>query len=794
MNTTETRNKIELNKWKNEAGPRQTKDVQKALNKVLRAGGETLYKRTSPTDGKSYESIETLMFGEGSPAEQDQKARRTVLANQIHGKHSGTITRANCRDIIADCQKAFVLLEAMRPVVDERKTPEQVGRERIERKAAQVLREAEQAEKAQVKAEQAEDCKQAFPYLERQADSEKTGWALGAANLRRELKRAFPTIKFTVKSESYSMGCSIRAGWTDGPTGKAVEAITDKYQYGNYDYYTDCAGIKDNTVHSDTFGGAKHVFAERTVSEDLREAVRVAVEANTGGNPEDWETGEAIRRETNRALSATDLTGKGEFKGVEFNDGTGPTYTLIFETVPTPEKPKKPENVRSAGGNTSSEGHTIEEHTHTRRGFQMFIVVLSGRADSDTFNALREQAKEAGGWYSRAWQDTPAGFAFKEQAKAEAFAAGLGGSEPEPAGGASAPRESGLKGNGNASGYYPALIAKAERLRATAERLAGQIETKRAPMTQNPTPKRTLQHRHNLIDADHLERVQRALLTIADQVEGGTFSGKVPTKGDLMRYLGHRVDCSGGYYSATDTGEYSNTTPEAVEIQTLLETVETPEQEAEEAKRKRASLIVDKQMSLVGCKIPGFFVTPPAVVERIMFEAEISEGETVLEPSAGTGNLADAAREAGGVVTCVEIRPALVEILKLKDYPTANADFLEWCKCCQYDDSGKVENDKEGFPVLLPLYDKIVMNPPFEKGQDINHIMTAFDFNLRAGGRLVAIMGEGAFFRLDSQAVGFRDWLESVGGRSQKLPEGSFKAGGEITQTGTATRIVVINK
>ncbi|CAK0749225.1 hypothetical protein CCP3SC1AL1_1690001 [Gammaproteobacteria bacterium] len=209
-------------------------------------------------------------------------------------------------------------------------------------------------------------------------------------------------------------------------------------------------------------------------------------------------------------------------------------------------------------------------------------------------------------------------------------------------------------------------------------------------------------------------------------------------------------------------------------LQALI-AAQTPEQAEEAEKRKRAQLIKDKELNLVGCRIPGFFPTPPAVISLMLEEANIQPGDQILEPSAGTGNLADAARDAGGEVVCVECQYSLAEILELKGHNTRRADFL-------------TENF---WP--LPGFDKILMNPPFEKGQDAEHVRRAFGF-LKPGGRLVAIMSEGTFFRSDSQAEEFRAWLRDVEGRSERLPEGSFKNTGEVSQTGTAARIVVISK
>ena len=83
------------------------------------------------------------------------------------------------------------------------------------------------------------------------------------------------------------------------------------------------------------------------------------------------------------------------------------------------------------------------------------------------------------------------------------------------------------------------------------------------------------------------------------------------------------------------------------------------------------------------------------------------------------------------------------------------------------------------------------MNPPFENGQDMDHVQHAFRL-LKEGGRVVAIMSEGPFFRSDTKADSFRKWLAEVEGQSEKLPEGSFKD--SFRSTGVNTRLVVIDK
>ena len=178
------------------------------------------------------------------------------------------------------------------------------------------------------------------------------------------------------------------------------------------------------------------------------------------------------------------------------------------------------------------------------------------------------------------------------------------------------------------------------------------------------------------------------------------------------------------------------------------------------------------ERALVGVKIEGFFPTPVALAERMAEEADIKDGMSVLEPSAGSGRIADAVSkvmgDAAANLTMIEQSSQLRDILKLKGYPVAeDTDFLEH----------KGE------------YDRIVMNPPFENGQDIDHVRHAYDL-LKPGGRIVAIMSPGPFFRSDKKAVAFREWFDAIGGQVEALPEGTFKESG----TSVSSRLAIIDK
>lgn len=188
-------------------------------------------------------------------------------------------------------------------------------------------------------------------------------------------------------------------------------------------------------------------------------------------------------------------------------------------------------------------------------------------------------------------------------------------------------------------------------------------------------------------------------------------------------------------------------------------------------KRAKADPVKAMERELVGMKIEGFFPTPPAIIERMLEEAGDLEGKRLLEPSAGKGDIVDAAQRAGATVDAIEQHYSLRNILEAKGANMIGRDFMD------------VEP--------TPEYDVVAMNPPFENGQDAEHVMRAFQF-LKPGGKLVAITGEGIFFRSDAKAREFRDWLDSVGGTSESLPEGSFKSA--FRPTGVNTRMVVIEK
>jgi len=189
---------------------------------------------------------------------------------------------------------------------------------------------------------------------------------------------------------------------------------------------------------------------------------------------------------------------------------------------------------------------------------------------------------------------------------------------------------------------------------------------------------------------------------------------------------------------------------------------------------KQADPVKQAERALVGQKVGvDFFPTPKTLAAKMAEMADIKPGMTVLEPSAGNGNLADAAREAGATVDAVEISGTLRDVLTAKGHNIAAHDFESF------------EPDKR--------YDAVIMNPPFSDRKDAAHIMRAYDM-LKPGGKLVAIAGEGVFFGSDQKAHAFRDWLEERGAEVEKLPENTFKDKDLAATTGANARLLVVEK
>lgn len=165
----------------------------------------------------------------------------------------------------------------------------------------------------------------------------------------------------------------------------------------------------------------------------------------------------------------------------------------------------------------------------------------------------------------------------------------------------------------------------------------------------------------------------------------------------------------------------------------------------------------------------GFYPTPDKAAEAVIEKAMLrhrndSQRLTVLEPSAGTGNLAKRAAAAGAIVRCVEYQPELAAQLTRSGLydRVACGDFL------------KVPP--------LPFFDRVIMNPPFDLERDIDHVMHALGF-LKPDGVLVAVMSAGTEFRETRKSTAFRALMEKMKAQWTDLPPGSFASVGTYVNT-----------
>lgn len=153
-------------------------------------------------------------------------------------------------------------------------------------------------------------------------------------------------------------------------------------------------------------------------------------------------------------------------------------------------------------------------------------------------------------------------------------------------------------------------------------------------------------------------------------------------------------------------------------------------------------------------KVFQAFYTPEDVADEMAIWAQV-EGHDVLEPSAGHGALAEACLKFGAAsVDCIELDEASALVLKGKGFLVIGSDFLSY----------------KG-----PAYERIVMNPPFTRDQDVKHVEQALRF-LAPRGILVAIMAG------NTTRSSFTRLTQGRNVEIRELADGSFKSSGTMVR------------
>ena len=166
-----------------------------------------------------------------------------------------------------------------------------------------------------------------------------------------------------------------------------------------------------------------------------------------------------------------------------------------------------------------------------------------------------------------------------------------------------------------------------------------------------------------------------------------------------------------------------------------------------------------------------YYPSPVIVAQQLFHDVYFNDGDKMLEPSCGCGRIIDAAIEIINsknrrgwnspvpkvTIHGIEYDRSRVNKARAKGYHVAEANFLE------------IDPD--------PIYDKIIMNPPFYGKHYLKHIIHALKF-LKPGGVLISILPATAHYDHKKLPEGY-SWRD--------LPVGSFAESGVRVPTGYAT-------
>lgn len=154
-----------------------------------------------------------------------------------------------------------------------------------------------------------------------------------------------------------------------------------------------------------------------------------------------------------------------------------------------------------------------------------------------------------------------------------------------------------------------------------------------------------------------------------------------------------------------------------------------------------------------------FCPTPEELVNKMLDGVNLNYVKTVLEPSAGKGNiiqgLKNHARYQNLDIDCIEINKDLRNCLKGAGYRVVGDDFLTY--------------------TTMKQYDLIVMNPPFSNGDA--HLMKALKMQQRHGGAVIALVNaetiRNPYTNLRKELV---QLIENAGGTAEYIEHAFLEA------------------
>lgn len=557
--------------------------------------------------------------------------------------------------------------------------------------------------------------------------------AEGNKRLRAELERLWPKTKFYVR---LTPGHSTNVAWVDGPTEAEVKQVSDHFEGQSFDGMIDLAS---SVYHTDPKTGEQVHYGINYINEErcysvafLREiAEKVAAEY---GKPVPAIKTRPHYYSRDGKIENTAYVVDGDER---IADGYYKLRELIYREAQKTSAVTPSNRTASAATATKVEGGWQVRGTQFRDG-----DIFRQYKESLDFRWNKDNPKDRFWWCP------------VETLPADVLAL-LDGQHPTK---------------------VTAPTSPAQKFRDWADAMQKTIDGKfnSATSRQNPTRRRRGIIESMEQDGRKLQQVQAALRKLADDWDNNTIPDIL--KGLTTKTQVERVATSPYFpslqhektvYAAMVKAGIGTPQRYNEARAALTTTLQPPTSSIEDQIRKA-------KRELVGTKIEGFIPTPEPVVEQMLRLADIRDNARVLEPSAGWGNIADAVRQRHPDITvdCIELVSSLRRILELKGHNLVSHDALSY--------------------TTADLYDTILMNPPFENNQDIQHVRYCYEHLLKPGGRLVAIMSEHPFFGREKQAQDFRDWLEQTGS-SDPLPDGTFEKS-EYRPTSVRTRLVVIDK
>jgi len=211
----------------------------------------------------------------------------------------------------------------------------------------------------------------------KQVSNNESSSKTGASNLRKELRMAFPKAKFSVRM---SGGHAIDITWKDGPTKKQVEAISDKYQEGNFNGMEDIYEKDQSNVWPSVFGGDRYVFCSREYSDEL---IQKAIDEDYEEYKESYKSS-GIEKPTVNAFKKGELYNVFDSKRNFNNDSV---QSELHSRLSKYSLVESSDSVEESNNKSFSHSEEFSLRDGTRPGY--VEIIFNEKPDEDKRNALK---------------------------------------------------------------------------------------------------------------------------------------------------------------------------------------------------------------------------------------------------------------------------------------------------------------------------------------------------------------------------------------------------------------------